>query len=166
MARLSFLYKMLTILAVVYVLLWLLKTLHIGFIQQLTPSMPEGWYFTYPQLDYHKGDSVVFIPNQQTENYILARKWLPKGIPLLKEIVGVAGDSLCIKNQNVYINGQWIGKVYKTDGQGNILPMFRFCGTIPKDSYFMQGVANPHSFDSRYYGLVNKAQIMSKAVKL
>ena len=30
----------------------------------------------------------------------------------------------------------------------------------------MQGIGNPHSFDSRYYGLVRKDQIRSKAVKL
>lgn len=166
MARLSFLYKILAVLAIFYALLWLLKALHIGFIQQLTPSMPEGWYFTYPVSDYHKGDNVVFIPNEQTQDYILAREWLPKDIPLLKKIVGVPGDFLCTKAQNVYINEQWIGKVYQTDGKGNALPIFSFCGKIPKDNYFMQGVANPHSFDSRYYGLVNKSQIMSKAVKL
>ncbi|WP_440617200.1 signal peptidase I [Cysteiniphilum sp. 6C5] len=166
MARFSFLYKTLAILAILYALLWLLKVLHIGFIQQLTPSMPEGWYFTYPVADYHKGDNVVFIPNQQTEHYILTRKWLPRNIPLLKKIVGVPGDLLCIKGQNVYINEQWIGKIYQTDGKGNMLPVFQFCGKIPKGRYFMQGVANPHSFDSRYYGLVDKSQIMSKAVKL
>ena len=102
----------------------------------------------------------------QTEDYILAREWLPKNIPLLKKIVGVAGDFLCIKQQNVYINKKWIGKVYTTDGKGNALPIFSFCGKIPKDNYFMQGIANPHSFDSRYYGLIDQSQIMSKVVKL
>ena len=166
MAKLSFLYKILAGLAIFYVVLLLLKLLHIGFVHQLTPSMPEGWYFTYPVSSYYRGDNVVFSPDKQTENYILARKWLPKDIPLLKKIVGIPGDFLCIKQQNVYINGELLGKVYEMDDKGNALPVFSFCGKIAKDEYFMQGVANAHSFDSRYYGLVNKAQIMSKAVKL
>lgn len=166
MTRLAFLYKILFSIAVFYLLIWVLKYLHIGFINQLTPSMPEGWYFTYPVRNYVKGDDVVFIPGKVIEDYILARKWLPEHIPLIKKIVGVPGDFLCIRNQMVFVNGQKIAEVSRADNKGNLLPEFKFCAAIPEEQYFMQGVANEHSFDSRYYGLIHKAQMMSKAVKL
>ena len=166
MAKLSFLYKMLAIVAILYITVLILKYLHIGFIKQVTPSMPEGWYFTYPTDELQKGDNVVFIPNKQTEDYILSRKWLPRNIPLLKKIVGIPGDYLCIKEGATYINEKWVAKIYSQDSNGDALPVFKYCANIPKDQYFMQGIGNPHSFDSRYYGLVRKDQIRSKAVKL
>ncbi|WP_116963301.1 signal peptidase I [Fastidiosibacter lacustris] len=166
MIRFEALYKGLITIVIFYVIYWILYTFHIGFIKQLTPSMPQGWYFTYPVIALDKGDNVVFMPNTQTEDYVVERGWLPTGVPFIKKVVGLPGDFLCIKDQSVYINEKWIASVYIKDDKGRSLPVFRYCAQIPKDQYFMQGVAHSHSFDSRYYGLVSRNQIVSKAIKL
>ncbi len=149
-----------------YAIYVLLQYYHVGIIKQLTPSMPEGYYLTYYTNKIERKDDVVFWPNQKTQDLIVKRKWLAKGVPLLKQVVGVPGDQLCIKDHKVYLNTKEIAKIERFDDQHRMLPVFRYCGIIPKAHYFMQGISNPKSFDSRYYGLISKAQITAKAVKL
>ena len=144
----------------------LLKLCRFGFIYQVTHSMPEGVYMTYYPFSIKRNDNVVFVPNAKTEHFIVSRGWLPANVPLLKKVVGVPGDYLCIKDETVYINQVKVATIYQKDRQGNPLPIFNYCGKINQNKYFMQGVANPYSFDSRYYGLVSKKQIISKAVQL
>lgn len=151
---------------VMYVFYFAFKYFHIALVKQPTPSMPEGYYLTYPAFALKNGDNVLFYPDAKTEALIVKRHWLPEHVTLLKKIVGVPGDHLCIKDQKVYINGRLQALVWKHDEKGHPLPVFRYCGKIKQGDYFVEGVADPRSFDSRYYGLVSRQQIISKAVKI
>lgn len=152
--------------AIAYSLYFVLHYFNIGLIKQVTPSMPKGYYLTYRTEDIGRNDDVLFQPNEKTQQFIVGHGWLPKGVPLLKRIVGIQGDRLCIKQQQVVLNNKTIASIKDKDIKGNQLPQFQFCGVIAHNQYFVQGIANDHSFDSRYYGLISGNQIISKAIKL
>ena len=151
---------------IAYGLYFILRYFDIGVIKQFTPSMPEGYYLTYYTQNITRDDDVLFKPNEHIQQFIVDHGWLPKGVPLLKRIVGIPGDKLCIKQRKVAINNKTIAIIKHKDSQGNPLPVFQFCGVIARNQYFVQGIANDHSFDSRYYGLISSNQIISKAIKL
>ncbi len=151
---------------IMYSLYFLLKHWQVGITYQSTPSMPEGYYLTYKVKSIQRENNVIFMPNQKTEKFIIQHGWLPEGIPLLKRVIGIPGDKLCIKHHMVYINNKRVAVAKLKDNKGEALPIFTYCGEIQPDYYFVQGISSPNSFDSRYYGLIKREQIISKAVKL
>ena len=151
-------------------MLFFMKYWHIGLSYQNTESMPEGFYFTYYSNSIKKNDTIIFNPKLSIANMIIkrygAKGFKPKDIFLLKKVVGIPKDFLCIKKNNVWINNKKIAFIKKYDSKGRKLPRFNFCGIIPKNLFFVQGTSSPNSFDSRYFGFIKKTQIFSKAIKL
>ena len=115
------------------------------------------------------------------------------GKRLVKRVVGLPGDTLELRNNALVINGRLVeyqpiaeellrdlapadraGRIFATEqlpGQthavaGNpILPAKRsFASTrVPEGQYFMMGDNRDDSFDSRYWGTVERRQIVGRA---
>ena len=81
---------------------------------------------------------------------------------LLKRVVGVPGDTIDIRDNQVFINGEAV----KIKGQeGEIVPgELTYPITLGKDEYFLMGANVAVSYDSRYLGVgtVNKEDIRTK----
>jgi len=114
-------------------------------------------------------------------------------IRLVKRVVGIPGDSIEYRNQHLFINGksmnysepevdavplQHLGQRAKNNfaseelGQCNHLVMTypksrseKSFGPaiLKKDHYFMMGDNRDNSFDSRYFGSVERSRIIGKA---
>jgi conjugal transfer pilin signal peptidase TrbI len=100
--------------------------------------------------------------------YVLASRGLsplyPDGAALVKQLVGLPGDQVCIDAQaHILINGQ-------TKSQGLALAKrlavptsaFQGCTRLAADQYWLLGW-HPHSLDSRYFGAVRTSQIIGRA---
>lgn len=101
------------------------------------------YWFTEPK----RGDIVVFkYPENPKQDFI-------------KRIIGLPGETIEIKDQQVYINGKPISEPYIKE------PTFTDFGpiTVPNDSYFVLGDNRNNSRDSRYWGFLNKEMIKGKA---
>ena len=116
--------------------------------------------FIYKLSSPKRGDIVVFeYPEDETKNYI-------------KRIIGVGGETIEIRNKQVFINGTIYQEAYKVTNDPNIIqkeyqPRDNFGPKkIPKDSFFVMGDNRDHSFDSRFWGYVNKSKIKGKAVRI
>ena len=84
---------------------------------------------------------------------------------LIKRVIGMPGDSIYIKNNKVYINGQvyeesYIPKDYEYD-DFDLEEAFGY-SKIPEDMYFVLGDNRENSKDSREIGLVKKEEIIGK----
>ena len=140
----------------------------IGFSYQQTKSMPEGLYFYMPVRHILRGDDVVFIPNIEIERLMIKRGYLSKPTKLLKRIVASKGDVVCVDNDRVLItnvedNYRFNAHIYQTDTKGRVLPKIHMCKALIEGEYFVIGVSNRHSFDSRYFGVIKKSQILGRA---
>ncbi len=56
--------------------------------------------------EYQRGMYVVFPVPQALRALVYGRHWMRNGIPFLKEILGLAGDRVCILNGRLEINGR------------------------------------------------------------
>jgi signal peptidase I len=143
-----------------------------------TISEPRGYYFAYSSTHYSIGDMVLICINNK--HYINVLKQLglptsqstpcPQNMPfLLKKIVAKAGDTINITNYGIVINNQ--SKPYPQsqalEQYKNIQLLSQANGTflLKANEYFMLG-ETPHSYDSRYFGVVYESQIFAKAVLL
>jgi signal peptidase I len=82
---------------------------------------------------------------------------------LIKRVIGLPGDTITIKDDQLYINGKEYDEDYLKDGitTGEIDSL-----KIPKGKYFMMGDNRVVSVDSRYseVGLIDESDIQGKVV--
>ena len=117
-----------------------------------TPSLPLGFYLLRPALPITKRALVNFsIPPKARS--LIAGRYLPARFHLLKRVVALDGDVVCLAGGQYVVNGISISMIAARDSIGRALPTFEFCGPVPAGTAF---VATPvsSSLDSRYFGPV------------
>jgi conjugative transfer signal peptidase TraF len=122
-----------------------------GIVLNVTGSMPDTVY----KLGHGKKGSLVSfcspIPHPS-----IGHGACPDGsLPLIKRVVGVAGDMVTATDQGVEINGQPVpnSRPLELDSKGKALPHVRGFFTLQQGEIWTAG-EHPNSFDSRYFGAV------------
>jgi signal peptidase I len=110
-----------------------------------------------PVTDPQRGDIVVFIyPNDRSKDFI-------------KRVIGVAGDTIEIKNKKIFINSKEYTDAYGIYSDsviypGSMQPRDNFGPvTVPPKSLFVMGDNRDESADSRYWGFVDLNDVEGKA---
>ncbi|MCF7907976.1 MAG: signal peptidase I [Candidatus Omnitrophica bacterium] len=113
-----------------------------------TPFRIKG--FAKPQ----RGEVVVFIPpHDRKKAYI-------------KRLIGLPGDKVVIKGGNIYINEKMVVDSKMTHyyyNQGEYAKEEEPI-VVPEDQYFFLGDNSISSLDSRYWGFVDKKDVVGKAI--
>ena len=68
------------------------------------------------------GDYVLFWPDRRSAQLFARRGYLPRGVPLLKRVAAVAGQTICERDREVSIDGRAIAHALPVDGCGRRLP--------------------------------------------
>jgi conjugative transfer signal peptidase TraF len=126
-----------------------------------THSLPVGLYY-WSDIPIKKGSIVLFKPDQTSgpEQLGIERGYEARGLPLLKRVVALAGDVVCVSSSGVSINGQLLPNSAPLfhDEAGRPLAMAQLDHfTLGADQAFLMGVT-PTSWDSRYFGPVSVSQ--------
>ncbi len=130
-------------------------------IWNTTSSLPKGFYKVEPGYTY--GDIVAFDIPEHFRPLVQERGWIPLYDRLLKQIVGRAGDTICIHQTDITLNGQWFGNTSLTDSRGRPMPQLDGCHTVRDGHLWVMLKDNPLSLDSRYFGEVDEATVYGKA---
>lgn len=120
------------------------------FLWNVSPSLPRGLYRIDPGGVLSRGSIVAFEPPSLVAAIIVERGYLPQDALLLKTVVAMPGDHVCM-GEAFAVNGRLIGPVPTSDSSGRPLEPYRFCGAVPPGCAFAATPA-PHSLDSRYFG--------------
>ncbi|SIO41380.1 conjugative transfer signal peptidase TraF [Halodesulfovibrio marinisediminis] len=150
------------------VTLLLTSTFHLGYRINLTHSEPIGLY-KLESAPPARGDLATFcLPPENSYNAVSAeRNYLgtsalcPSGQkPLLKEVSGLAGDSVTVHSSLIQVNDMLFILTSRTrDSQGRKLPRKLHNGVIPEGKALLLSTHNKNSFDSRYFGLVDASKL-------
>jgi len=88
----------------------------------------------------------------------------PEGLRFIKRVVCGPGDFLEVKDDKFFCNGKFLGKALEyTCKDHKKIDNFQFRGIIPEGKYFVIG-ETLCSYDSRYWGFVDKESIEGKAI--
>ncbi len=106
------------------------------------------------------GDVIVFeFPEDHDKSYFKRRDFI-------KRVIGVPGDTVAIRDKQVYLNGKPFRidqQVYKesntTQGPRDNMRTI----TVPPNKYFVMGDNRDRSFDSRFWGFVDKTAVKGLA---
>ena len=122
----------------------------------MDPTFGSGDYIftskiTYKMRAYQRGDVIVFrSPHNPDIEYI-------------KRIIGVSGDSVMIKDNEVYINGVKLQEQYiaaKTNLWEGGFSKNGVETKISKGMLFVMGDNRPRSSDSREFGLITEESVI------
>jgi len=117
--------------------------------------MPRGLYWLRPNGRVALHSTVTLAGPARVRPLVDQRRYLPPGFRLLKSIVALAGDVVCLEHQLYIVNGRLISVVATTDQAGRPLPLpYPFCGVVPAGVVFL-AAAGTSSLDSRFFGPVS-----------
>jgi len=127
-------------------------------------SVPVGFYRIEPPAHIGVGELVLVRPTPELETLIAARRYVERGVPLLKPVAAVAGATVCRNGPRVTIDGYAVALALPNDRFGRPLPRWTGCRHLGSDEVFLIAPASAASFDSRYFGSVTRAQIIGHAI--
>ena len=123
-----------------------LMSLRYQILYNTTPSVEGKWFLLDKYRAVTKGGYMVFLRPED--------KYYPN-THFLKLVYGIAGDVISIKDNNFYINDNYIG-----ESRG-----IAFEGTIPDAQFFVYGT-HRRSYDSRRFGLIHQDSVIGIATRL
>jgi len=129
-------------------------------------SAPPGWYLVLPATELRTGDYVLARLPGDTAALAAVRDYLPRSVPILKQIAAVAGQHVCVRNGVVYIDGAPVARTLEADRKDRPLTTWTHCRPLLKDELFLLNPANPASFDSRYFGPIDASFVRGRAILL
>ncbi len=138
-----------------------------GIYINTTPSLPVGLY-KIVDTPITKGAYVSFCPPQdKVFGMAVARQYIGTGDcpggygKLLKRVFAQAGDRVSISESGIQVNGELLPNSAPliADIDGHAMPQYRLETVIDYFEYLLLSDLNPHSFDSRYFGLIAHVQI-------
>lgn len=135
--------------------LWLFMLFHLKV--SWTPSLSERVFWLEAPVDLKSGDVVVFRRKDRATR--------GNNLDLLKRVACVEGDLLQVRNRSYFCNGRFLGAAKETALSGEPVANFIFSGTVPTGRIFVMG-DHKDSYDSRYYGFIDKREIKAKALAI
>jgi conjugative transfer signal peptidase TraF len=122
-----------------------------GLVLNVTGSMPGIVY----QLGHGEKGSLVSFCSPIARPSIGHGACPDGSLPLIKRVVGFAGDRVTASDVGIEINGQPVpnSRPLDLDAKGHALPHLRGSFRLKQGEIWVAG-EHPHSFDSRYFGPV------------
>lgn len=135
-------------------------------IWNASASVPVGLYWLREVRDLRRGDLVlVWLPGA-ARKLAAERGYLPSNTPAIKRVAGLAGDTVCVKNSSVMINGRVAARAFPVDRSGRLLAVWWGCRALEADEIFLLNEGSVASFDGRYFGPSQRRDVIGRLVPL
>ncbi len=125
-------------------------------------SAPIGLWRVRSGLPINRGDMVLARLPRWLANLAAARRYLPRGVPLLKRVVARDGDEICAWGNAVFVDGRRVALRRAVDSRGRPLPRWSGCERLGEGKVFLL-MDRPDSFDGRYFGPVERDAVIGIA---
>ena len=133
------------------------------FIWNASASVPIGLYAIRPAGALHVTELVVIQPPAALASFLDERSYLPKGVPMLKRILALSGQTVCRSDRTITIDGVAMGEALDRDRSGRMLPVWQGCRVVAGNEVFFMNWQSRDSLDGRYFGLLPASTIAGRA---
>jgi signal peptidase I len=127
----------------------------------MEPTLEPGQYVLVDKLsphfsDYKRGDVIVFEPPGGFQED-------GQNVPFIKRVLGVAGDTVELKDGAVWVNGVKLSEPYVYTGQTTDPITGQSVWHVPDGYLFVMGDHREESQDSRVFGPIAKSTVIGRA---
>jgi len=122
-----------------------------------------GLYRTDRTDTFAVGDLVIAIPPEPIASFLADRGFLPRGFPLIKQVLALSRQTVCRYGLVITVGGFAMGTAREHDRRGRPLPDWQGCRTVENDTVFLTNRDEPASLDDRYFGAVPVSSIVGRA---
>ncbi|MBX3576106.1 MAG: S26 family signal peptidase [Rhizobiaceae bacterium] len=133
-------------------------------IWNASASAPIGLYRVEQIARLDVADLVVVMPPEPMAAFLSERGYLPRGVPLIKRVLALAGAEVCRCGAEIVAYDVTYGHARERDSRGRKLPDWQGCGVVSEGEAFLMNWDAADSFDSRYVGPLPIASIVGRAV--
>jgi conjugative transfer signal peptidase TraF len=133
------------------------------FIWNASASVPIGLYAIRPAGALYVTELVVVRPPAALASLLDQRRYLPKGVPMLKRILALPGQTVCRSDRTITADGIAMGAALDRDRNGRALPTWHGCRVVGGDEVFLMNWQSEDSFDGRYFGPLPVSTIAGRA---
>jgi conjugative transfer signal peptidase TraF len=136
------------------------------FVWNVSESVPTGLYHVQPARRLIVTTLVVAHPPEPLATFLADAGYLPRGVPLIKRILALAGQTVCRTGLTIMVDGIEMGAARERDHRGRPLPTWQGCRTVANDEVFLMNWDEPASLDGRYFGPIPLTSIVGRAEPL
>ena len=129
-------------------------------------SAPTGFYRIHPGRTPRLSDMIFITPPAPLATWMARRHYLPLGVPLLKHVRALPGQTICRSGATVWIEGKAVARALETDRFGRPLPVWTGCHRMRRGQIFLLNAEAPDSLDSRYFGPIGSDGLIGTATPL
>jgi type IV secretory pathway protease TraF len=109
---------------------------------------------------------VAVMPPEPIASFLADGGYLPRGVPLMKRVLALPGQSVCRHGLRITIDRVEVGDAQARDRRGRDLPDWQGCQTVATGDVFLMNPGVPDSLDGRYFGPLPASSIVGRAVPL
>lgn len=135
-----------------------------SYIWNASSSVPAGLYHVQPLTTLNVTELVAVQPPELLAAFLDLNGYLPIGIPMLKRVLALPGQTVCRTGLVINVDGVDMGEARERDGRGRPLPVWQGCRVIAEGDVFVMNWQSADSLDGRYFGPLPAAAIIGKAV--
>jgi conjugative transfer signal peptidase TraF len=130
------------------------------YIWNTSGSVPIGLYRLHPTGRLAVTQLVAVQPPEPLATFLADRRYLPRGIPLLKRVLALPGQTVCRDQLAVTVDKIEMGAARVHDSRGRPLPVWEGCHVIADGEVFLMNWRSADSFDGRYFGALPTSAII------
>ena len=135
-------------------------------IWNASASAPIGLYTVRTVADLGIADLVAVDVPEPLASFLGERQYLPPGVPLMKRIAALPGQTVCHIGRNISVDTIAMGQALARDRRGRELPVWQGCRMLRASEVFLMNWDVRDSLDGRYFGPIPKNSIVGRAIPL
>lgn len=134
------------------------------YIWNASKSVPIGLYRLQPAQPLTVTELVAVRPPEPLASFLDLNGYLPVGVPMLKRVLALPGQTVCRREFTIIVDGIEIGEARMRDGRGRPLPVWLGCRLVEQDEVFLMNWQSADSLDGRYFGPIAASAVIGKAM--
>ena len=135
-----------------------------SYIWNASESVPIGLYRLQPVERLNVTELVAIRPPEPLGTFLDLNGYLPIGVPMLKRILALPGQTVCRTGLTVAVDDIEMGQARERDGRGRPLPVWQGCRDLSGDEIFVMNWQSADSFDGRYFGPIPSSAVIGQAI--
>ena len=136
------------------------------YIWNASESVPIGLSLMQPTGRLFVTELVAVLPSEPTATFLEAGRFLPRGIPMLKRVLALPGQTVCRKELIISVDKSSVGEARAQDSRGRPLPVWQGCHVVADGEVFLMNWQSADSLDGRYFGVLPTSAIIGRAEPL